>query len=185
MKKENVYVMSLVIVSVLSIALACNRFSTGGSNYTSPTDKFSIAFPSGSSGVETKSSDVKYSKSVRTYEKQFDNRSNNFRSYEVQVADMDGYDMGGKTPREILEIALNGWEKEPETEIKDITVNGQKGIDSVRTISIGNVSMTFREVVFWSEASKKLYVVKVSATKKDNTTTSEADAFVNSFKLTS
>jgi hypothetical protein len=62
-------------------------------------------------------------------------------------------------------------------------VNGQNGIDSLRAIEFGKISMTFRDVVFWSEAEKKLYVVKVAASKKDNTTAPEADAFVKSFKL--
>jgi hypothetical protein len=154
-----------------------------GSEYSSSTDKFSIAFPSGGSEVETKTDDVKYAKAARSYSKSFDNRSDNFRSYEVQVLDIDSSAIEGKTPRQILEIALNGWEKEPETKIKEITVNGKNGIDSLRTITMGKISMAFREVVFWSEADKKLYVVKVSAVKKENTQTVEAEKFVNSFKL--
>ena len=117
------------------------------------------------------------------YGKSFDNRSDNYRSYEVQVLDMDPASTSGKEQREIQEIALNGWEDEPETVVKDINVNGQKGIDSVRSIEIGPAKMTFREVVFWSEKDKKLYVVKVSAVKKENVATKEADDFVHSFKL--
>jgi len=183
MKKQNICIAAMLTVGVLILAVACSKFGASSSDYSNATDKFSIAFPSGSGGVETKTDTVRFAKSARSYSKQFDNRSNNFRSYEVQVLDMDNSSVEGKSQREILEIALNGWEKEPETKIKEITVHGKSGIDSLRTVTIGSVSMTFREVVFWSDADKKLYVVKVSAVKKENTTTTEADAFVNSFKL--
>ena len=52
-------------------------------------------------------------------------------------------------------------------------------------MEIGPAKMTFREVVFWSEKDKKLYVVQVAATKKENVVAKEADDFVNSFKLAS
>lgn len=184
MKVRSIYITSLVMVALLTIALACKLVGRSSAPYSSATDKFSIAFPGGPSGVETKTEEVKYARAARNYEKSFDNRSDKYRSYEVQVLDLFGSQTENKTPREILEIALNGWEDEPETEIKEITVDGRKGIDSLRTVSIGSVSMTFREVVFWSEPDKRLYVVKVSASKKENTQTAEANEFVNSFKLT-
>ena len=55
----------------------------------------------------------------------------------------------------------------------------------MRTIEVGPAKMTFREVVFWSEKDKKLYVVQIAATKKENVAAKEADDFVNSFKLAS
>jgi hypothetical protein len=180
------YTIASVMIFIL-VGLGCKYVSLdglkGGSAYSNASDKFSIAFPGGSSGVENKSDDVKYAKAARMYGKSFDNRSDNYRSYEVQVLDMDPASTSGKEQREIQEIALNGWEDEPETVVKDINVNGQKGIDSVRSIEIGPAKMTFREVVFWSEKDKKLYVVKVSAVKKENVATKEADDFVHSFKL--
>lgn len=184
---KNYTIASLMIL--ILVGLGCKYVSLdglkgGNGAYSSASDKFSIAFPGGSSGVENKpDEDVKYAKAARMYGKSFDNRSDNYRSYEVQVLDMDPASTSGKEQREILEIALNGWEDEPETVVKDINVNGQKGIDSVRSIEIGPAKMTFREVVFWSEKDKKLYVVKVSAVKKENVATKEADDFVHSFKL--
>jgi hypothetical protein len=172
----------MFIICVLVLVVSC-KFGGGGSEYSSTTDKFSIAFPSGGGEVETKTDSVKYAKAARTYSKSFDNRSDNFRSYEVQVLDVYDFSTEGKTQRQILEIALNGWEKEPETKIKEITVNGKNGIDSLRYVSIGSVGMAFREVVFWSEADKKLYLLRVAAVKKENTQTSEAEKFINSFKL--
>ncbi len=182
MKKQNIYAVSMLMVGVLMFATSC-KSGAGNSDYSNAADKFSIAFPSGSDGVKTETQSVKYAKAARTYSKLFDDRSENGRRYDVQVLDIDSSAIAGKTPRQILEIALNTWEKDPETKIKDITVDGRNGIDSLRTVEVGPISMTFREVVFWSEADKKLYVVKVSAKKKDNTTTPEADAFVNSFKV--
>lgn len=183
MKKQNIYAVSMLMVGFILIVASCKSGASGSSDYSNAADKFSIAFPSGSSGVETKTDSVKYAKSARTYSKSFDNRSDNFRNYEVQVLDVDSSAVTGKTPRQIQEIALNGWEKEPETKIKDIKVQNLNGIDSIRTVEVGPAKMSFREVVFWSEAEKKLYVVKVAATKKDNLTAPEAEAFVNSFKL--
>lgn len=177
MKKQNVKSL-LFAVCVLVLAVACKFFGSGA-EYSSATDKFSIAFPNGRNDVETKTDKSNYSKSVRTYSKSFDNRSDNFRIYIVQVADIDSSQVAGKSSREILEIGLNGWEKEAETKIKDITVNGQNGIDSLRTI----LGLSFREVIFWSDTDKKLYVLTVAAKKKDITTAPEAEKFVKSFKL--
>ena len=180
---------NLVIVFVILavFALGCNKLKElnkgGSAAFKNEADNFSIQFPSGSSDVKEEPADLKYSSNARTYGKMFENRSDNYRSYEVQVLDMDAASTSGKEQREILEIALNGWEDEPETVVKDINVNGQKGIDSVRSIEIGPAKMTFREVVFWSDKAKKLYVVKVSAVKKENVATKEADDFVHSFKL--
>jgi hypothetical protein len=156
---------------------------TGGGEYTSAADKFSIAFPGGASGVETKSDTAKYSNSTREYSKSFDNRSDNYRSYEVIAADVIPTIVEGKDQKEILKIGLNGWADEPETVVKDTNVNGRAGIDSVRTIEIGPAKMTFREVVFWSDAAKKLYTIRVAAVKKENVTTPEAEDFIKSFKL--
>lgn len=183
MKKQNLYIAMFVIGALMFVALSCKSL-VGGSKYSSVVDKFSIAFPSGGEDVKMKTEKVKYAASARSYSKSLDNRSDNFRIYEVQVADMDGYNMSGKTPREVLVIALNGWEKESGTQIKDITVNNQNGIDSLRTVIMGKVSLTFREVVFWSEANKKLYLLRIATTNKDKVATPEADAFINSFKLT-
>lgn len=182
MKKQNIY-MIVLSISTLLFTVSCNLIGVGSSEYTSSVDKFSVAFPSGGSDLETKDETVPYAVSARTYSKNFDNRSDNYRSYGVQVLQVPTATAEGKSEREIQEIALNGWDKEPETEIKDINVDGRKGIDSLRTVELGPASMTFREVVFWSEAEKKLYVVKVAAMKKDTTTTPEADAFIKSFKL--
>ena len=170
------------------LCMACKFGSlgglTGGGEYSSASDKFSISFPGGASGVESKSADdVKYATAAREYSKSFDNRSDNYRSYEVQVLEIPASSVEGKEQREILEIGLNGWEDEPETVVKETSVNGLKGIDSVRSIEIGPAKMTFREVVFWSPKDKKLYVVKVAAVKKENVATKEANDFVSSFKL--
>lgn len=167
------------------VCLGCNSIGSVGSSsdYKSSEDKFSIAFPSGSSGVETGKSEVKFAKSGRTYSKSFDNRSDNYRSYEVQVLDIDPSSTTGKEPRKILEIGLNGWEDEPGTVVKDTTINGKTAIDSVRSVEIGPAKMSFRDVVIWSEADKKLYVIQIAASKKENVSTKEADDFVSSFKL--
>lgn len=181
MRKQNSH--SLVSLFVIStIVMACNL---GGSNtaYKSTVDKFSVNFPSGGNSIETKSDNVKYAMGARTYTKSIDNRSDNYRSYEVQVLDMSSSAVEGKTPREIMEIALNGWENAPETSVLDIKVDGKDGIDSLRTINVGKISMTFRDVVFWSEANKKLYVVKIAAIKRGNTTATEAENFIKSFKI--
>jgi len=170
------------------VVLGCNlgsRLSGGGSDYTSAADKFAIAFPGGSTGVETGTEDAKFATSMRKYEKNFDNRSDNYRSYEVMVAEIGDYVVSGKDQREILEIGLNGWAKDPDTVVKDVTINGHKAIDSVRTIEIGPAKMSFREAVVWSEKEKKMYILRVAAVKKENVSAKEADDFVNSLKLSS
>jgi hypothetical protein len=96
----------------------------------------------------------------------FDNRTDNYRSYEVTAATLASYQYEGKSDKEIEEIGLNGWEDEPETELKDITIDGIKAIDSVRSIEIGPAKMTFREVPIWDAKNKKLYVIQVAAVKK-------------------
>lgn len=174
---------TLAFLLLALICVACRLGSMSGGAYTSAEDKFSIAFPSGSSGVETGKSEVKFAKSGRTYSKSFDNRSDNYRSYEVQVLDIDPSATTGKEPRKILEIGLNGWEDEPGTVVKDTTINRKSAIDSVRSVEIGPAKMSFRDVVVWSEGDKKLYVIQIAASKKENVSTKEADDFVNSFKL--
>jgi DNA-binding NarL/FixJ family response regulator len=111
----------------------------------------------------------------------FDNRSDNYRSYEVQALGLVATD--GKDTKDILKIGLNGWDDEPDTVVKDISVNGNSGIDSIRTIELGSAKMSFREIVFWSGSSKKLYVIQIAATKKENLTAKEAEDFVRSFKI--
>ncbi len=167
------------------MCIACNNLGSidGGGEYKNSEDKFSIAFPSGSSGVEVGKLEVKFAKSGRTYSKSFDNRSDNYRSFEVQVLDIDPSSTEGKEPRKILEIGLNGWEDEPGTVVKDTTINRKRAIDSGRSVEIGPAKMSFRDVVIWSEADKKLYVIQIAASKKENVSTKEADDFVNSFKL--
>ncbi len=175
-------VAALVILALTG--LGCSFLSKKGGDYTGTLDKFSIAFPAGPDGVKTESTTAKYALAGRSYSKMFDNRSDNYRSYEVQAMELESSSTTGKDLKEILEIGLNGWEDEPGTVVKDVTVNGQKGIDSVRTMEVGPAKMTFREVVFWSEKEKKLYIVQVAATKKENVSAKEADDFVNSFRLT-
>ncbi len=173
-------VLGLVLIS----GLACSLGSlTGGAEYTSTADNFSIAFPGGAGDVEIEKKEANYAVSGSSYSKSFDNRSDNFRSYEVQVMSVPSATVEGKSAKEILEIGLNGWEDEPETTVKDITVNGLAGIDSIRSIEVGPAKMTFREVVFWSDKDKKLYIIQIAASKKENASAKEADDFVNSFKL--
>ncbi len=173
----------LAIGLLAAVALACSWLPGRGGAYTSASDKFSIAFPGGPGDVKTDDKAAKYAMTGTTYSKMFDNRSDNYRSYEVQAMAIAPSSVTGKDPKQILEIGLNGWEDEPGTVVKDVTVNGQKGIDSVRSIEVGPAKMTFREVVFWSEKDKKLYVIQIAATKKENVSAKEADDFVNSFKL--
>ena len=180
----NKHAVTAVLILAM-IGLGCSYLSKKGGDFTSSGDKFSIVFPAGPDGVKTDTSRAKFAKSGNTYSKSFDNRSDNFRSYEVQAMEIDPSKTSGKDLRVILEIGLNGWEDEPGTLVKDVTVNGQKGIDSLRTMEVGPAKMTFREVVFWSEKDKKLYIVQIAATKKENVAAKEADDFVNSFKLTS
>jgi predicted small secreted protein len=172
----------LALVLLATVGLACNSLPGSGGDFTSASDKFSIAFPAGPSGVETKSDAPKFAVSGTSYSKMFDNRSDNYRSYEVHALTMAGIE--GKSTKDILKIGLNGWDDEPDTVVKDITVNGQTGIDSIRTVEIGPAKMSFREVVFWSANAKKLYVIQIAATKKENLTAKEAEDFVKSFKIT-
>ena len=175
------------ITIVLAVGLSCKLGSLAGGGdhgYTSSTDKFSVNFPGGSGGVASESSKgLKATGPGVTYEKAFDNRSENYRSYEVTAYSLTA--SKDRNQRDILLIGLNGWDDEPGTIVKDTSINGQKALDSVRTIEIGPVKMTFREVVIWSDKEQKLYVIQVAASKKENVATGEANDFVNSFKLTS
>jgi hypothetical protein len=177
----------LIVLSILAVfAFGCSKLQElkgGGSAYKSEKDNFSIQFPAGGSEIKEESADVKYSSNAKTYGKMFDNRSDNYRSYEVTAAELASYQYEGKSDKDIEEIGLNGWEDEPETEIKDITVDGIKGIDSVRSIEVGPAKMTFREIPVWDAKGKKLYIIQVAAVKKENVLTKEANDFVNSFKL--
>jgi len=172
------------LILLAAAGLACGWVPGMGGEFTSASDKFSITFPGGSGDVKTESKPAKYALTGSTYSKMFDNRSDNYRSYEVQAMAISPTTTTGKDSKQILEIGLNGWEDEPGTVVKDISVNGQTGIDSVRTVEIGPAKMTFREVVFWSPKDNRLYVVQVAATKKENVSTKEADDFVKSFKIT-
>lgn len=175
----------VVIVLVFSVGMSCKLgASAGGDEYKSAVDKFSVVFPAGSSGVETGTAKRKYAGSGSSYSKHFDSRSDNYRSYEVQIFDLSSDPPPSTfTNRDILAMGLNGWDKEPETVLKDATINGQMALDSVRSVEIGPAKMTFREVVFWSDADKKMYVLQISAVKKENVSAKDADDFVNSFKL--
>lgn len=174
---------ALAIVLLAAVGLACSYLPGKGGDFTSAADKFSVAFPGGPSDVETKSDVPKFAVTGTSYSKMFDNRSDNYRSYEVQALGLVGTD--GKDTKDILKIGLNGWDDEPGTVVKDITVNGQTGIDSIRTVEIGTAKMSFREIVFWSPTAKKLYLIQIAATKKENLTAKEAEDFVKSFKITS
>src|SRR5580765_5042809 len=167
-----------VLVILTAMVLGCsnlNKLGLGGSGeYTSETDKFSITFPGGPSGVET--SDTKggkYTGPGYSYSKSFDNRSDNYRSYEVQVFKIATPPTSEDDRRTTLLFGLNGWDDEPETVVKDVTINGQKAIDSIRTVEIGSAKMSFREVVFYCDADQKLYVVEIAAVKKENLTAKE------------
>lgn len=155
----------------------------GAAAFKSEADNFTIAFPGGASDVKQEDADLKYASVGKTYGKMFDNRSDNYRSYEITAADMSHYPTDGKTERDIEEVALNGWEDEPETEIKETTIDGLKAIDSVRSLEVGPAKMTFREVPIWDAKGKKLYTIQVAAVKKENVLAKEANDFINSFKL--
>lgn len=182
--------MNLIAVFCIlgAFALGCSKIQElskggAGASFKSEKDNFTIAFPGGGSDVKEEDADLKYTSTGKTYGKMFDNRSDNYRSYEVTAADMSTYPTDGKTEREIEEIALNGWEDEPETEIKETTIDGLKAIDSVRSVEVGPAKMTFREVPIWDAKNKKLYTIQVAAVKKENVLAKEANDFVNSFKL--
>jgi len=184
MKKQNVCSLIVLSAVLLTLVMGCKFGSANSSDYANEADKFSIAFPGGAEGVKTETSSVKYAKSARSYSKFLDNKTPQFRSYGVQVLDIEDFQTAGKSEPEIRAIALNGWDKEKDTFVNEnLIVQGRKGTDSLRTITVGSVSMTFRDVVFYSEADKKLYVVKIAASKKENAVSSEAMDFVNSFKL--
>jgi hypothetical protein len=180
MKRNMQSVLALALLPV--VGLACSYLPGKGGDFTSASDQFSVAFPGGPSSVETKSEVPKFAVTGTTYSKMFDNRSDNYRSYEVQALGLVGTD--GKDTKDILKIGLNGWDDEPDTVVKDITINGASGIDSIRTVELGSAKMSFREIVFWSASSKKLYVIQIAATKKENLTAKEAEDFVRSFKIT-
>jgi hypothetical protein len=172
---------------LLAGSLGCKLGSVlGGGEFSIAEDHFAVKFPGGSGDVETKRGKAK-NKYVITpgtvYTKDLDNRSDNFRSYEVNVFSLKAdppTDISSEST--ILTLGLNGWYGEPETTSKEVTINGMKALDSVRTITLGAASMTFREVVFWSDAEKLLYVLRIAATKKENVATEEAENFVMSFR---
>jgi hypothetical protein len=157
------------------------------SQFSSDKDHFSIKFPGGSGDIETQYGKAKnkYFASLGTvYSKSFDNRSDNFRSYEVNAYSLKENPLvGSPSEKAILSMGLNGWDGEPETTSKETTINGMHALDSVRSIALGPTKMTFREVVFWSDKEKMLFVVRIAATKMENVTAQEAEDFINSFKL--
>ena len=174
-----------VAVILVCLTLGCSMLGRTGSSgaFNDPQQKFTVNFPGGPGGIKEEESEAKFAVSGRTYSKSFDNRSDNYRSYEVQALELGSYTTEGKDQREILKIGLNGWDDEPETVVKDTSINGQRALDSVRTIEIGPAKMTFREVVLWSEKDKKMYILQIAATKKENVSAKEANDFVESFKL--
>lgn len=181
--KQNRNSVIVLLAAFLFLVTAC-KFGAGSSDYTSKADKFSIAFPLGPSDVKTETTSVKFAKAARTYSKSFDNQNSDFRSYEVQVLDLEPAQVEGKSLHEIQVIALNGWDKEPDTILAyDIKFKGETGLDSSHGVTIGPISMWFREAVFYSAADLKLYVVRISASKKNNVLASEATDFIHSFKL--
>jgi hypothetical protein len=189
-KLNGLAAITLIVVFALGCKMLGDRINsggtdTGGNDFKSSSDGFSIGFPGGPGGVKEGSDDAKFAVSGRSYSKSFDNRSDKYRSYEVKAYELSDYQFEEKEERDILLIGLNGWDKEPDTEVKDVSVNGQKAVDSVRSIEIGPAKMTFREVVVWSPTAKKLYVIQIAATNKDNVSAKEANDFVNSFKLIS
>ena len=179
----------IIVLGILAVfALGCSKIQElskggGGVAFKSEADNFTIAFPGGGADVKQEDADLKYASVGKTYGKMFDNRSDNYRSYEITAADMSHYPTDGKTERDIEEVALNGWEDEPETEIKETTIDGLKAIDSVRSVEVGPAKMTFREVPIWDAKNKKLYTIQVAAVKKENVMAKEANDFINSFKL--
>ena len=173
-----------VAAILIAFSLGCNMFRSGdGAAFSDPGGKFTVVFPGGPGGVKNEKSEAKFAIGGEVYSKSFDNRSDNYRSYEVQALELGSYATDGKDRRDILKIGLNGWDDEPETVVKDATINGQQALDSVRSIEIGPAKMTFREVVFWNEKDKKMYILQIAATKKENVSTKEANDFVQSFKL--
>ena len=122
----------LILLTVLiTSGLGCKLGSVlGAGEFSSETEHFSIRFPGGSGDVETFHGKAKnkYIASLGTvYSKDLDNRSNNFRSYEVNVFSLKA-DPPTDAPSEraILAMGLNGWDGEPETTSKEVTINGMK-----------------------------------------------------------
>lgn len=175
----------IALVALFVVAVGCNKFGMGGGGeFKSEADRFSITFPGGASDVERKDEKGgKYTGPGHSFSKSFDNRSDNYRSYEVQVFNIPGASTSESDRRTTLLFGLNGWDDEPDTVIKDVTINGQKAIDSIRTVEVGPAKMSFREVCLFSDADKNLFVIQIAAVKKENLTAKEADDFVNSFKL--
>jgi hypothetical protein len=176
------------LTALIVCCLGCKLGSILGSGeFSNADDHFSIKFPGGSGGVETQYGKAKNKYVVApgtAYTKDFDNRTDNYRSYEVNAFSLNA-DPPDDAPSErvILSFGLNGWDKEPETATKETTINGMRALDSVRTVEIGAAKMTFREVVFWSSKEKMLYVLRIVATRKENVTTQEADNFIKSFRM--
>lgn len=184
MKLIHAPLLTLLIATTFGCKLT-SLFSSG--TFASETDHFSVKFPGGTADVETQRGKArnKYVVTPGTiYSKNFDDRSDNYRSYEVNV-----FDLKADPPTDISSdstirtLGLNGWYGAPETTSKEVTINGIKALDSLRTIELGPVKMTFREIVFWSEKEKLLYVIRIAAAKKDNVTTQESEDFINSFKM--
>lgn len=181
-------VTGLVLVLIVSMnGCMIYRNLVSSAVYEGAGNNFSIKFPGGSHGVEVESAKTKnkyMSTPGTTYSKNFDNRTDNYRSYEVVVfSDVDDPKDPAPSENTLLEMGLNGWASEPDTDKKTVTINGMNALDSVRTMEIGPAKMTFREVVFYSKPNNKLYVVKVVAVNKANVSTPEANDFVNSLQI--
>lgn len=191
MKKTLISAALFALCSVLiCLSTGCGaiRGVSAAVEFTNAADHFAIRFPGGSSDIETEQGKTKNKYipvPANVYSKNFDNHSENYRSYEVNVFNtMQRPPKGDLTERDILGFGLNGWDGEPEAVTKEVTINGMNALDCVRTVSIGPASMTFREVVFWSDKDKTLYVLRIAGAKRDTVNTKEADDFINSFRMT-
>lgn len=177
-----------LLIAVISSGCGSIRSVFASTEFTDADDHFAVKFPGGSAGIETERGKAKnkYTSSPgNTYSKNFDNHSDNYRSYEVNAYRMindPAADLGA-SEKTILSFGLNGWDDEPESVTKEVTINGMHALECLRTVSIGPASMSFREVVFWSPAQKMLYVLRIAATNKANLATKEADEFINSFRI--
>jgi len=181
--------LTIVLVVLGAVSLGCSNLSKlgiggGGGAFSSDIDNFSVVFPSGGEEVKTESTKGgKYTGAGTTYSKSLENRSDNYRSYEVQAYKIANPPSSPDDRRTTLLFGLNGWDDEPETVVKDATINGQQAIDSIRTVAIGPAKMSFREICLYNDALQKLYVLQIAAVNKELLTAKEAEEFVNSFKF--
>jgi hypothetical protein len=177
-----------LILTLAAFSLGCSSITSvlASSEFSNTSDHFSVKFPGGSGNVETQTGKArnKYISTPGTiYSKSFDNRSDNYRSYEVNAFIHPGdAPADAAAEKGILSLGLNGWDSEPEAVMKDVTINGMRALDCVRTITLGPAAMTFREVVLYSAKEKRIYVLRIAASKKENVSGKDADEFINSFR---